>query len=336
MTKLVTLTRPQKAAAILVAMGKQSAGRLLKFFKQEELKALIEAARTLKTIPQSELEKIVSEFEAEFAEGAGLLDSGDAMSSILSESLSEDEINAIMQGRKTATENAEPPIWPQLERLAPDRLAALLSNEHPQIIAMILANLAPAASAGAVVHLSKALRGEVIKRMIAMGNVPEKARSIVENQLRSRLDAEANVKDISLGQARVANMLNELDKSELDEVMADIEAAGAPDLEALRARLFSFEDIVLLSQKSRVALFDSMATEDVTTALRGASPELTEAILSAIGARSRRMIEAELKDDAAAPSIDDINRARKAIATAAIRLAGEGLVELPAVQAEAA
>src|SRR5690606_583680 len=74
-TKALSLTRPQKAAAILVAMGKPSAGRLLKFFKPEELKALMEAARSLKTIPQSELEKIVAEFEDEFAEGAGLLDS---------------------------------------------------------------------------------------------------------------------------------------------------------------------------------------------------------------------------------------------------------------------
>jgi flagellar motor switch protein FliG len=73
------LTKAQKAAAILVAMGKPSAGRLLRFFKQKELKALIEAARMLRTIPQSELENIVAEFEEEFTEGAGLLDSGDQM-----------------------------------------------------------------------------------------------------------------------------------------------------------------------------------------------------------------------------------------------------------------
>ena len=82
-----SLTTPQKAAAILVAMGKPAAGRLLKFFKQDELKALIEAARMLKTIPQGELEKIIAEFEDEFAEGAGLMDSAATMDKILSESL---------------------------------------------------------------------------------------------------------------------------------------------------------------------------------------------------------------------------------------------------------
>ena len=336
MNQFDRLTRAQKAAAILVAMGKQSAGRLLKFFKQEELKGLVEAARTLKTIPQSELEKIVGEFESEFAEGVGLLDSGDAMSSILNESLSEDELKAIMDGGKPEVHEAvQTPIWPDLEKLAPERLAALLGNEHPQTIAMILANLASSASAGVVVHLPKAVRGEVIKRMISLGSVPDRARSMVENQLRARLDAEANVKDISAGQARVANILNELDKDDLDAVMQDVEEAGAPDLETLRSKLFSFEDILLLSQKSRVALFDSIPAEQVTAALRGASAELTEAILSAIGARSRRMIEAELKDAAASPPPDEIARARKAIASSAIRLSSEGLVELPSVQAAA-
>lgn len=336
MSKFDRLTRAQKGAAILVAMGKQSAGRLLKFFKQEELKALVEAARTLKTIPQSELEKIVGEFESEFAEGVGLLDSGDAMSNILNESLSEDELKAIMDGDTPEVQEAAPtPIWPDLEKLAPERLAALLGNEHPQTIAMILDNLASSASAGVVVHLPKAVRGEVIKRMISLGSVPDRAKTLVENQLRARLDAEANVKDISAGQARVASILNELDKDDLDAVMLDVEAAGAPDLETLRSRLFSFEDVVLLSQKSRVALFDSIPAEQVTAALRGAPTNLAEAILSAIGARSRRMIEAELKDAAAAPPPDEIARARKAIASNAIRLSSEGLVELPSVQAAA-
>ena len=68
MSTAANMTRTQKAAAILVAMGKPSASKLLRFFKQEELKALIEGARLLRTIDQADLEKIVAEFEAEFTE----------------------------------------------------------------------------------------------------------------------------------------------------------------------------------------------------------------------------------------------------------------------------
>src|SRR5690606_27049034 len=129
------LTKAQKAAAVLVAMGKPSAGRLLRFFKHEELKALIEAARQLRTIPQSELENIVAEFEEEFTEGAGLLDSADQMDTIINESLSAEEISALMRWGKPSLMSQEAlPIWPELAELPAERLHALIKEEHPQTI----------------------------------------------------------------------------------------------------------------------------------------------------------------------------------------------------------
>ena len=95
MAKRYTLTKPQRAAAVLVAMGKSRASQLLKFFKSEELRIMIDAAHTLKTIPQPDLEELVKEFEAEFTVGAGLMDSAEAMQKILGEALSEEEMYAI-------------------------------------------------------------------------------------------------------------------------------------------------------------------------------------------------------------------------------------------------
>jgi flagellar motor switch protein FliG len=333
-TTALSLTRPQKAAAILVAMGKPSASRLLKFFKQEELRALVEAARMLRTIPQSELEKIVAEFEAEFAEGVGLLDSADTMQSMLNESLSQEEMDALMGVQKAEDPADQPePVWPQVEKLDPARLGAFLAAEHPQTAAVVLAKLAPQAAANVLLTLEKPARGEIIKRMMTMASVPEAAVKIVEDQIRARVLVESNAKDTSAGQVRVANVLNELDKEKLDEVMQDLEAAGAADIDAIRARLFAFEDIVLLTQKARVILFDGISTELVTLALRDAPQPMQEAVLSAIGARSRRMIEAELSTESNA-SAEDIGRARKSIASTAIRLAGEGAFELPSTQTQ--
>lgn len=330
------LTKAQKAAAILVAMGKPSAGRLLRFFKHEELKALIEAARMLRTIPQSELETIVAEFEDEFTEGAGLLDSGDQMDTILNESLSPEEISTLMGwGKPSLKKDEAPPVWPELAALEPARLGGLLSGEHPQTIAMVFSNLEPQAAANALLTFDKPMRSEVLKRMLAMTTVQPAARQLVDNQLRARLKSEANGRDASAGQSRVASLLNELDKTVLDELVADLEQSGIDGIEQVKARLFTFDDIVMLDQKARVTLFDGLSTELVTLALRGASRDVAEAALSAIGARSRRMIESELsmESDAATPA--EIARARKRIAATAIGLASAGTIELPAMQTAA-
>ncbi|MGN6469407.1 MAG: flagellar motor switch protein FliG, partial [Rhizobiaceae bacterium] len=327
----LNLTRPQKAAAILVAMGKPAAGRLLKFFKQDELKALIDGARMLRTIPQGELERIVGEFEAEFAEGAGLLDSADTMDTILNESFTPEEMKAILgqDQPKPIESKAPPPVWPSVEKLEAERVGAFLANEHPQTIALVLSNMSPQPAANALMTLAKPLRGEVVKRMLAMNNVPEQAKRIVEDQIRTRMLAENTTKDTTAGQIRVAGVLNELDKEDLEEVISEMQAAGTSDLEAIRARLFNFDDIVQLSQKSRVALFDGLSTDLVTLALRGCEPALAEAILSALGPRSRRMIESELASEAGNIPFAEIARARKNIASTAIRLASEGAVQLP-------
>lgn len=326
----LTLTQPQKAAAILVAMGKPAAGRLLKYFKQEELKRLIEGARQLRRIPQGDLERIVEEFEAEFAEGVGLLDSADQMDTILSETLSTEEIDAIMAPKQEKAAPAEEqPVWPTVEKLEPARVAAFLEQEHPQAAAFVLTRLDNAAAAAVLVALPKPARAEIVKRMLAIGKPPPAAEKLIERQIRQRLLAESATRDTSTGQTRVASVLNELDKGELDELLGDLEKSGAPDLDKVKARLFAFDDIVLLDQRSRVALFDGIAADMVTLALRGAPAELAEAVLSAIGARSRRMIESELASGADGVPQDSILRARKSIASSAIRLANEGAIELP-------
>src|SRR5690606_23554335 len=179
----------------------------------------------------------------------GLLDSADKMDTILNETLSPEEVSAIMGGKKPeAAAPGAPPVWPDLERLDPARLGAFLSGEHAQTAAMVLSRLSPPAAAKVLLTLEKPLRNVVISRMVTLSNVPEAATRIVEAQLRSRVLAETSTKDNAAGQARVASVLNEMDKSQLDEVMQDLEQSGTPDLAAIRARLFAFEDVLLLTQ----------------------------------------------------------------------------------------
>jgi len=329
------LTKAQKAAAILVAMGKPSAGKLLKFFKQEELKALIDAARLLQTISQGELERIVAEFESEFTEGAGLLDSSDQMDSILNDTFSPDEVDVIMgRGKPGASVDTAPTIWSKLDTMDPARVNQLLAEEHPQTIALILTNMKPPVAAKVLLTFEKTARSVIINRMLALNAIQPAARKLIEGQLQNRIAEQSKTKNVGAAQARVASLLNELDKSDLDEVMSDLEASGQTDVASLRSRLFAFEDIVRLDQKSRVALFDGLSTEIVTLALRDCDGELREAVLSAIGARSRRMIESELST----PSdigFETVLDARKSIASTALRLSGQGVVELPSLDAAA-
>lgn len=93
------LSQADKAAAVLLAMGKGVAGKLLKFFTQHELQMIISSAQTLRVIPPDELAQIVAEFEDLFTEGTGLMDNAKAIESILEEGLTPEEVDSLRSPR---------------------------------------------------------------------------------------------------------------------------------------------------------------------------------------------------------------------------------------------
>lgn len=112
------LSPVEKAAAVLLAMGKGVAGKLLKYFTQSELQAIIAAAQNLRAIPPHELIDLVNEFEDLFTEGAGLMDNAKMMEGILEEGLTPDEVDGLL-GRRAAFQAFESTIWDRLQDADP-------------------------------------------------------------------------------------------------------------------------------------------------------------------------------------------------------------------------
>ncbi len=131
----------EKAAAVLLAMGKPVAGKLLKFFEHEELQEIIKKAQNLRTIKPQELIELVNEFEDLFSEGAGLMDNAKAMEGILEEGLTPDEVDGLL-GRRAQFENYDANIWDRLQDSDPDRVGRFLQSEHPQNGGYIVSMLA--------------------------------------------------------------------------------------------------------------------------------------------------------------------------------------------------
>ncbi|MBD8553475.1 flagellar motor switch protein FliG [Rhizobium sp. CFBP 8762] len=324
------LTRPlsqtDKAAAVLLAMGKNVAGKLLKFFTQEELQSIIASAQSLRSIPPHELEDLVAEFEDLFTEGAGLMDNAKAMESILEEGLTPDEVDGLL-GRRTTFQAYEANIWDRLQDSDPVAVSQFLLKEHPQTIAYVLSMMPSSFSAKVLLQLPETQHADIINRTVNMKNVSPKAADIIETrivEMLKELDAERN----SGGSVKVAEMMNELDKTQVESLLASLETISVESAKRVRPKIFLFDDILHMPQRSRVALFNDVSGDILTMALRTTGPEVREAILSSIGARQRRMIESDLVAGDAGINPRDISIARRSITQEAIRLAASGQIEL--------
>ncbi|MEN3396365.1 FliG C-terminal domain-containing protein [Brucella melitensis] len=125
-------------------------------------------------------------------------------------------------------------------------------------------------------------------------------------------------------------MFNQLDRSEMEELMASLQDLNRDDLNRIKAKLFTFEDIERLSQRARLLLFDEVQTEQLATALREADPKLQELVLSSLSARGRRMVESELSAEQGNITSQNIAEARRIIARIAIDLSERGIITLDA------
>lgn len=320
------LSQPDKAAAVLLAMGKQVAGRLLKYFTQHELQLIISSAQTLRTIPPDELAALVSEFEDLFTEGTGLMDNAKAIEDILEEGLTPEEVDGLL-GRRTAFQAYESSIWDRLQDADPAFVAQFLLREHPQTIAYILSMIPSSFGAKVLLQLPDSRRADIMNRTVNLRDVSPKAASIIENrvhELVSEIEAEKN----SVGTAKVADLMNELDKPMVDTLLNSLESLNKDAVNKVRPRIFLFEDLMYMPQRSRVMLLNDIAADILTMALRGAPNEIRESVLVCISPRQRRMIESDLSTGTTGINPREIAIARRAVAQEAIRLANAGQIEL--------
>ena len=321
-----------KAAAILLAMGKPPATRLLKHLDPRELREVTRAAAQLGHVPMSALESMVEQFTSEFSVGANLLGDIGQAREMLSDAVSPDQLADIMSDVVAAGERN---IWTALDSVPEAVLVAYVANERPLTATYVLSRLNPALAAQIVSNLPRETRNDVLCAMITRPSITEEAQRVIEDAVRmelSSLIARASGLD---NHTRIADIINNLEPLEARDVMQSLAAARPKEAKIVQKMLFSFDDLPRLSQRARAILFDKLETEIVVLALHGTDAEFRDVALSSMAARARRLVEAELATPFASPR-REIAKARKKIVDLVLKLAQRNEIEIAPEGAEAA
>src|SRR6202451_438629 len=133
------LTGPEKAAALLLMMGKPPAARLLKQFDQPDLQAVARAAAGLGAIPATTLDRLVDEFATDFSAGADLFSNAGQVKSLLADSMPPEQLADILGVESGETNQVD--IWQVLARAPESAIITLLLAERPTTATYILSRL---------------------------------------------------------------------------------------------------------------------------------------------------------------------------------------------------
>ena len=314
------LRGPEKVAALLLSMDKTYSDRLLKHFDAKQIRLISRSISTLGPVPQHLVPPLVEAFESEVAMGANLSGSAKEAERLLTGVLPPREVTDIMSeilGQSNLN------IWDSVAKVPEAALAQYLSSEHPQTGAYILSHLTTTTAAAALRLLSPEIRREVSYRMLDLQPVSDAATRVIEAGLKESLLLKSTGNSPEATQSRFAEIMNKMEVDQMELILENLASTRPEVALAVRAKLFTFEDLVKLSNKARMALFEKVPVETTIIALKNTSGEFREVVFSAIAARARRMVEQELASGQSSPQ-KEIATARRTIAETVLAMAGRG------------
>ncbi len=314
----------EKVAALLLAMDKPLAGRLLKKFDSLELRQITRAASELGSLSPPALEHLIGDFSNNFETGAELIGSAGEAQELLAGALPPEEAAEILSD---VLGNSNKSLWDRVSTIPESALASYLGKEHPQTCALILSKVTPATAAKVIVHLPRDLRNELMRRMLTHKPVMDPMLRLLELTIHEDLLLNVARNTGSDTHSRIADIINKMDREQIEDVLSSLSQERPKDAEVLRGLLFTFDDIAKLSSKARTTLFDRVPADQVVMALKGTDAGFRELILSSMAARARRMVESELATSGPAPQ-RDVVKARRAIADFALEMAEKNEIEI--------
>lgn len=322
----------ERVAAILLSLGKESSSRLLRHFDQEEIRKITVTAAQLGTVATEELDRLAEQFIEQFSNGPTLYGSANEVEKLLEGVLSEDQLSDIMSD---VLGNSNRNIWDRLATVSETVFANYLTKEHPQTAALILTKIRPAAAAKVLGQISAPMRNQLVRRMLSIkAVVPEIMREVEKTMhedfmmnLSGTLEADSY--------ARMADILNKMDRDHMEDALDNLNEVRPKTAEMLKGLLFTFDDIINLNARTRMAIFDQIPTDRIVMALKGTEPAFREVILSSLTSRSRRIAEHELAGGEPAAQ-RDVLEARSFITNLALEMAGRGEIDLNPKQDEGA
>jgi flagellar motor switch protein FliG len=183
-----------------------------------------------------------------------------------------------------------------LRRTEASQILNVLSNEHPQTVALVLAYLPPDSAAQVVSGLPEALQSEVAMRIALMDRTAPEVIREIERVLERKLSSVINQDFTSAGGLRsLVELLNQVDRGTERTILESLEDQNPELADEVRRMMFLFEDITVLDDRSIQQVLREVDGKELAVALKGTSSEVKDAIFRNMSERAAQNIKEDLE-----------------------------------------
>jgi len=286
------LTLVQRVAIVMLALGEETSGEVMKYLTDREVEEITEALATLKNVSADVMDQVLEEFEAGLMAGNWVSQGGvDFARQALERAVGPRKAQEILD-RISSTVTSGFYI---LRNVPADQIAPFISHEHPQSIALILSQLDADQASGILAQLPERLQPDVAYRIATMENIAPNVLKEMEMSLEETLKDMLGGNQDAGGPKVVADMLNLTGSSVEKNVLDNMDSMDPNTAESVRNLMFVFEDILKLSDREIQILLREVDQKDLVIALKSSSEELKEKVLGNMSDRVRQFVTEEME-----------------------------------------
>ncbi len=283
----------EKAAILLIALGPEKSSMVFKHLKEEEIEELtLQIANTRAVSPQ-EKEDIISEFYEICLAQSYIAEGGIGYAKeLLEKALGSDKAMEVI-GRLTSSLQVRP--FEFVRKTDPGQLLNYIQDEHNQTIALILSYLNAQQASMVLAALPQEKQADVARRIAQMDRTSPDIIKDVEDVLERKLSSLVT-QDYTIvgGVDAIVQILNSVDRSTEKHIMETLEIEDTELAEEIRKKMFVFEDVLSLDDRSIQRILREVDNNELGIALKGSGEEVQNVIFNNLSKRLASMIKEDM------------------------------------------
>ena len=294
MPDIQELTAMQKAAIVITSIGAENAAHVYKRLSDEEVEKLTFEVSSLPYMDINQVDAVLNEFYELCLTQKVITEGGiDYARSVLEKAYGPEMAQKLME---KVSKSMQTKAFEFVRKSDYKNLLAIIQNEHPQTIALVLSYVNSEQASAVLQELPREKRVEVVERIAKMESASPETVKAIESTLERKFAAVVSMDLTEVGGINyVADVLNKVDRGTEKYIFDELSARDPVLVEEIKKKMFVFEDILSLDSMSIQRFIRDVETKDLAIAIKGSNAEVAATLYANMPQRMQESIQQEIE-----------------------------------------
>lgn len=289
------LTSEQKAASVIVSLGADKASKIYKHLSESDIEKLTIEVAKLGHVTPDQMEEVLDEFYKTCLTQKVVTDGGmEYARAVLEKAFGESTAQSLLE-KLSKSLKVRP--FEFVRKSNVKNLVSFLQHERPQTIALVLSYADSDQASTVISELPKEKRIRVVESIAKMESASPEAIKIVEASLKKRFESILTTEDYTKigGIDYIADVMNHMDRANEKYIFDELGKEDEELAETIRKKMFVFEDIVSMDNRSIQRFIRECDVKDIVYALKGSDENIKELVFANVSSRMAESIRSDLE-----------------------------------------